>query len=316
VDKISKLRFDLLLAQYLYKHKKLNLPGIGVFEADNTVYVPEENEKPSSFQGITFRNTSVYRPDDDLIEFIKEQTGKMKPLAISDLESYLTLGKQFLYIGKPFYLEGIGTLHLTKDGRIEFVPGEYVTTKLEDPNIERSENKKRSVHEEDRIRTESNSNTFRIILLGLVIVTGLGLVGWGGYYLYNKNYNQDSFGLFDSTSTPQAIPAATLSPDSLQSAMENLQDTAVAGYETRATSTATTAYRFVVEVTDNQLRAFNRFNDLRTYGNKIELDASDTNRYKLFYTIRATPADTLRIRDSLNRWYYRNNDVMRVRVEQ
>jgi hypothetical protein len=315
VGKISTLRFDLLLAQYLYKKKKLNLPGIGVFEADNTVFAPEENITPS-LEGITFHNTSVYKADDDLIDFIKEQTGKMKPLAISDLESYLTLGKQFLYIGKPFYLEGIGTLHLTKDGHIEFVPGEYVTTKLEDPNVERSENKKKSVHEEDRIQKESNSNTFRKILLGVIIIGGLALISWGSYYLYNKNYNQEqSAGLIDSTGTQHNTSPAALSPDSLQSAVESLTDPAQPG-ATPAVSTPKTAYKFVVEVTDNQLRAFNKYNDLRTYGNKIELDASDTNHYKLFYTILATPADTVRIRDSLNRWYYRNSTTIRVHVEQ
>ena len=36
--------------------------------------------------GITFKNTQIINPDDALIQFIKDHTGKMKPLAAADLE--------------------------------------------------------------------------------------------------------------------------------------------------------------------------------------------------------------------------------------
>ncbi|MFN8244987.1 MAG: hypothetical protein U0T56_01200 [Ferruginibacter sp.] len=37
------------------------------------------------------------------------KTRKIKPLATSDLESFTMLGKQFMNIGKPLILEGLGT---------------------------------------------------------------------------------------------------------------------------------------------------------------------------------------------------------------
>lgn len=311
--KILILRFDLLLAQYLYKNKKLNLPGIGRFEADSSVFVPEENDKQKPpLGGIAFHDVTVTKADDDLIEFIKEQTGKMKPLAISDLESYLTLGKQFLYIGKPFYLEGIGTLQLKKNGRFEFLPGEYITTKLEDPNIERSEGKKRSVHEEDRAQQESNNNTIKIIMLFLGIAVAVGLIGWGGYYFYNMYTNQQETSVLnDTTNSRQDSVYSLLSTDSLKPAAQGTKDSvanignARAGY-----------FKFIVEITDDKLRAQNRYKDLRSYGNKIQIETTDSTNYKLFYNLRATPADTSRIRDSLNRWYYRNSTINRVIIEQ
>jgi hypothetical protein len=206
------LRFDLILAQYLYQYRKLNLPGLGIFEADSSGYSTDDSDRQrQAMEGITFIETTVSKPDDSLIEFIKEHTGKMKPLAISDLESYITLGKQFLYIGKPFYLEGIGTLQLAKDGRFEFIPGQYITTKLEDPNIERSEGKNRSVNEENRIKQESNNNTIKKVFLGLLVIGGLGLIVWGGYYLYNMYANQQSgTAVINSSPTPSKDSAASM----------------------------------------------------------------------------------------------------------
>lgn len=310
------MRFDILLAQYLYKHKILNLPGIGTFEADNTVYIPDENDKQKpSLDGISFRPSNVLEADDSLIEFIKEQTGKMKPLAMSDLESYLTLGKQFLFIGKPFYLEGIGTLQLTKSGHFEFMPGEYVTTKLEDPNIERSEGKSKAVQEEDRVRQESNNNTLKKILLALGILAGIGVLGWGGMKMYNLNAVAPS-AMNDTMTTGNENAPMSAQPDTLSMPAESLMDTSYLANSPTADTSDREMYKFVMESTEDALRARNRYNDLRSYGNKIQIETKDSVKYKLFYLISASPRDTLRIRDSLNRWYYRNSSGNRVKIEQ
>ncbi|MEJ7769061.1 MAG: hypothetical protein WKF89_14685 [Chitinophagaceae bacterium] len=310
------MRFDLLLAQYLYKNKKLNLPGIGRFEADSSVYAPEDNEKQkSSLEGITFHETTVSKADEDLIDFIKDQTGKMKPLAVSDLESYLTLGKQFLFIGKPFYLEGIGTLQLAKSGHFEFIPGEYITTKLEDPNIERSEGKKRSVHEEDRMLQESNTNNIKILFLFLGIVGALTLVAWGGYHLYNMNLTEQTALEANSLKPQEDSTYSLLSTDSINELVGDQPYSTSASEVPIPLPPGINEYKFIVEITQDKLRAYNRYKDLRSYGNKIEIETADSVNYKLFYSIRTTSSDTLRIRDSLNRWYYRNDDIMRVTIE-
>lgn len=317
--KILNLRFDLLLAQYLYQHKKLNLPGIGVFEADSSVYSVDENDRQkTAMEGITFVNKTVLKADDGLIDFIKEQTGKMRPLAISDLESYLTLGKQFLYIGKPFYLEGIGTLQLAKDGRFEFLPGQYISTKLEDPNIERSEGKTRSVHEENRIKQESNTNNIKKILLVLSILAGLALIGWGGYYFYNMYINQQS-GIVaeDSTMLRSDTTSTSLEDSILTSAAAQKNESPASAPVQQSSGTGAVAgyYKFIIESTDDKFRALKRLRDLKSYGNNILMQTRDSITFKLYYSLPAAPEDTLRIRDSLNRWYYKNSNTVRVRVE-
>ena len=88
------------------------MPGIGIFSLDDKVVIPESSDKNvrDFLQHIQFKQFNVLRADDALIEFIRTHTGKIKPLAESDLESYVADGKLMLNIGKPFHIEGIGTL--------------------------------------------------------------------------------------------------------------------------------------------------------------------------------------------------------------
>ena len=308
---IATLRFDLILARYLYQNKILNLPGIGAFEAGASIQSREDDTQSQTPADITFHNTTVITADDHLIEFIKTETGKMKPLAASDLESYLTSGKQFLYIGKPFYIEGIGTLHMSKDRLIHFVQGSYITTKLEDPNLERSEGKLKAVKEENRVKQETSNNRIKKLMLAFLVLAIIALASWGAYYL---------FVYFDQQTTTQVSKPFLQAEDSMQSTFlqdttsqnnneQNIQDISL------SSAHADITYNFVVETTYNKLRAINKFNFLRTYGKNVQLETKDSVFFKLYFSLPATSADTLRIRDSLNNWYYGNTNTIRVRVE-
>lgn len=308
------MRFDTILAQYLYQKKKLNLPGIGTFEAGASFSSSDEHR--GSLDGITFKNTQVSKADDDLIDFIKEQTGKMKPLAISDLESYLTLGKQFLYIGKPFYLEGIGTLSFGKKG-FDFIPGEYVTTKLDDPNLERSESKKKALTEEDRVANESTNNAVKKFFLVIGILAGLALIGWAGYYFYSMSgsANSDEIVLTDSTASQQDTSANTTSSAMLDSLVEpSNTPPATTPEPSPAVSATEGSYKYIAETTYDKTRALSRFAKLKSYGQKVYLETSDSVSFRLFYILPSTSADTLRIKDSINRAYYGLNQPMRVKI--
>lgn len=302
--KFRHLKFDSLLAQYLYQHKKLNLPGIGTFEADGSVGPADDGDKLRSADGIRYKNVRILQPDDDLIDFIKLHTGKMKPLALSDLEDYVALGKQFLNIGKPFYIEGIGTLKLTKDGNYEFSPGAYVTTKLEDPNFEKSENRTAGEYREDRLRYEQNNGNIKKILLVVGILATLALVGWAGYYLYTMNTGNEN-----AVDIPENNNAAIRLQDSLNTLRLNDSIRNAGMADSNAGG-----YKFIVEKT-TKARAMRRYEDLKSFGNKIQVESNDSINYRLYYVIPATAADTTRIRDSINRWYYGNNKKMRVTVE-
>ena len=114
------MKIPLLLVQYLYKNRKMSLPGLGIFTLDKSVVLPEENDRAllSMPNAVQFQNANIASADKELISFICEHTGKIRPLAISDLDSYLNLGTEMLNIGKPFYLEGIGTITKEQSGQI------------------------------------------------------------------------------------------------------------------------------------------------------------------------------------------------------
>src|ERR1700682_1288279 len=105
----------------------MSLPGLGIFTLDQSVVLPEEQDRVqlSMPNAVQFQNANIAAADKELIRYICEHTGKIKPLAISDLDSYLNLGTEMLNIGKPFYLEGIGTITRNKSGKFDFSPGEY-----------------------------------------------------------------------------------------------------------------------------------------------------------------------------------------------
>jgi len=61
-------------------------------------------------------------------------------------------------------------------------------------------------------------------------------------------------------------------------------------------------YRFVIEQS-LKVRAMDRFSKLKSYGLNIQMETTDSIHFKLFMVLKATPADTLRIRDSLSLLY-------------
>jgi hypothetical protein len=318
------LKLDNLLAPYLYQYKKLNLPGIGTFEADISTVVPEDNDKHQApVQGITFIQSSSPEPDSELIEFIKAHTGKMKPLAIADLESYLMLLKQFVNIGKPFYIEGIGTLQKITDGTLKFTPGEYITTRLENGMQELTTGTKRKAYTENKnTGTEAGKSASRKAMLIIATIATVAAIGWGGYYLYKMNANkekQEETPVNTINPMPDTSQATIIQPDSSMFVKDTLtvvtKADPMAIQPVRVTATAGN-YKFIFETTSNKNRAIYRYNYLNKFNPRIQLQTkADSSLFKIYVVLPATSADTARLKDSLNAWYYGKKE-MRVRIEQ
>lgn len=297
------MKLPLLLTQFLYKTKKLRLPGIGIFTLDPTAVIPDEHNKDlhAAAIGIEFKNTPVRDADDELIEYIRVNTGKIKPLAISDLESYLALATQLLNIGKPFYLEGIGTLTKDNSGHLVFTRGEYAVVKQEDGNLEKAEKpqgKRKSVLEETHF--EPQPNKARKFVLALAIVGGLSLIGWGGYMMYKKNMEPKSeagntVAMADTATAakPDSTIIAAAARDSLSS---NKPEAAKPGGDS-------VLYKFNVLETANKYRALKRYNQLLSFDLKIHLYTQDSSFFKVYFSFPALPKDTIHIKDSLQREY-------------
>ncbi|QEC45314.1 hypothetical protein [Pseudobacter ginsenosidimutans] len=297
------MKFAVLLAKYFYTKKHLALPGIGVLHLDAAVTVPDFSDKNfrEVLKYIQFTQKNIAKADDELIDFIRTQTGKIRPLAESDLESYLADGKLLLNIGKPFTIEGIGSLQKMKSGDLIFTPGEPTIEKLDFHTEDKTPDKSvRHIpgYDESQSRHTVHNNQRRVLLVGTLVVIGLIVILWGGYSLYNKADNQPAQ-VSSEVNTPITNPDSTTirQPDS------NITE------QPAVAATPPGTYKFIFEKTDRKARALRRFAFVHDLSPRIQMETSDSLNFTIFVRLSAMSTDTGRLKDSLNAWYYGTKPV-------
>lgn len=311
------MKVSSLLTQYLYQNRQLNIPGIGQFSIDPSLSIPEPTDKNFGefLQSIQFNPKTISRPDEDLIDFIRQKTGKIKPLAESDLDSYLSDCKMVLNIGKPLYFEGIGTLQKNKEGRLDFIHGQLASERLEPTAPERKTEKtadKKPLYNTEYISGQSSSNLLlrRLLMIGGTVIA-LGVIVWGGYLLYSKKTSPDTDNTADVRQPVQTyIPADSLNAGTADSSTISTPPADSIKTETAAVSTSTPTgyYKFVCEDTRTAKRAFDRFKILKEHDSRFQMETRDSIRYSIFVVLPANAADTTRIKDSLKAWYWGTRD--------
>lgn len=284
------MKLDHLLTQFLYQHKRLSLPGIGTFTAEgNTVQFDNKADKVMS---------------EELVEYVKTHTGKMHSLALSDLESYIMLNKQFLNIGKMLYMEGIGSLVKNKEGSFEFTPGGMIVDRLDEAP---AESRRSSVFEEDYRFSDNQSGSSRKWLITLGVILTIAIVVWGSWKLITASPEEDDLGgtpppVQDTTAAVQPVTDSTRKGDSLSLASA---DTAISrpGAEIVTSGAVPASWKFVILQTTNAARAQRRFAQLKELGKNVKMESRDSVNYKIFFTLPASITDTARIKDSLRIFY-------------
>jgi len=276
--KSNILKISPLLAQYLFANKQLSLAGLGRFTLDDS-------------GGIIFHHEPSVKEDAELVNFIAENTGKMKSLVASDLDSNLELARQFLNIGKPYLFEGIGTLSKNKFGTIEFIQS-YNSIEKNKENTGDGRDKTSTTensftdYEEMFSPKKPKAPTTKKIVTWLIAIAGLSLAVYGGYIVYTKSKNKKE----NVAAKKEDIPPV-VTPDSLSKTRDTISVTPKPA-ETSGT------YRFVIEKALKQ-RALKRYAYLKGIYVDVKMDTKDSVRFNLFFVLPATPADTTRIRDSL-----------------
>ena len=284
------MKIATLLTQYLYTKQRLDLPGIGTFFLDPNALTSLENSKHRAavLDGITFESNHLLKDSPDLIAYISAQSGKMKALAASDLESHLELAQQFLNIGKPFAFEGIGTLVKIRNGEFEYLPGTVTPEKFKDFTARETSNREDTGTKYESFLTEPKptGNAWQKPVIGLLVIAGLGLAIWGGYAISRKAKGS---GQSELTSSSTILP---------------LTDTAKTAIEDSSTIPKPSIkpndgnYKYVLEVAKSQ-RAFKRYKQLRTNLWEVKLETTDSIQYKLVLLLPSLNADTTRVLDSL-----------------
>jgi hypothetical protein len=286
------MKIEQLLVQHFYNNREVTLQGMGTFTLSPDFVAPKENDKDAEIpdNAISFQYNARAVADDALIDYIVQQTRKMRSLAAADLDSYLVLGKQFLNIGKPFKIEGVGMLTKNQQGELEFTKGHSFNAKMESSPAtvkEKSVNPEISFASEAK-KTEGNSKKGLMIAGSIIGILLLGATAWY-FFIRNSDNAVDNKNLaaaVDTTNnnTPQ-------------------KDTAAVKPTPPAPADDGYTFKIVFLQTADSAAAVSRMNVLTARKHKVVMYTRDS-LYNLAEPFTLPLSDTAHIRDSLNRFYY------------
>ena len=281
------MKIEQLIVQHLYQQKNVTLQGIGSISLNPSVLLPGENEKDF----VMPENAFIYEynlkaiEDEALVDYIVRQTRKIKPLATSDLESYCMLAKQFLNIGKPLVIEGVGTLQKNQSGDYEFISGHFITPKIEEAPKQIKEKLEEQISFESETKKDNGQrNVVIVFVTAIIALAGLGIY----YYLANRKDPepvQQEQVAFDTIKTDTLIK---LAPDTILVATPLLP-----------IKTDSNNFSIVIKDYPTEAAVNKAFAKLTDYGHKLKIIKADSSRYQLVMSFNTPVSDTLRVKDSL-----------------
>lgn len=278
------MKTDQLIVQFLYSNKKVTLQEIGTFTVSPEINIDPDSDKDFALppDTIQFNYDSKAEPDEDLIKYIMQHARKMKALAFADLESFIMLNKQFLNIGKPLIIEGLGTLEKMQAGGYAFTQANTSHVIREETPREITEKTKEKISFITPAKEKNNVGVKPII--GISVLLFLILASIAVYYYMNiKNKENASQANSLITDAKDTLPPKKRA-DSLP-IVNTVKD-------------ANTFYIVLNEYPDIA-SAEKRMKVLAGYGHHVILKTTDSITYKVRMPFILPVSDTLRIKDSL-----------------
>ena len=300
------MKIEQLLVQHFYSAKEVTLQGMGTFTLSPDFVMPMENDKDAVIpeNSINFQYNPRATEDEALINFIVQQTRKMKALASADLDSYLVLGKQFLNIGKPFPIEGLGLLVKNQQGEYQFTQGHSFNSKSEAIPADLKEKM-----ETDDIsfasESKSSSNGKKRLLIAAIVIA-IGMTGAVAWYFLVKNKNKPEQLTEAPAVKPDPTPVAKVVPDSSNKKPDSTITAPVInnpGYN----------FKVVIKNYPSLLLAQKAYDRLTSYGHKLILYTADSVTYKVALTLNRPLADTAIVRDSVKRLLFGGNPYVELK---
>jgi hypothetical protein len=284
------MKIEHLLVQHFYSAKQVTLQGIGTFSLSPDFVMPSENDKDLSIppDAISFSYNQKAVEDDDLITYIVQQTRKIKPLASSDLESYIMLASQFLNIGKPFIIDGIGVLEKNQSGEYQFTQqGLYLNAKAENAPVQIREKSDEDISFASKAKPNGNNKKILMLLASFLV---LGVIIWGAWYFLTKKK--------DTVVTEKIEPAPPViqQPDTAKLAVQQKPDSITAKPVAPADGYS---FKIVIKNYPSLLTAQKAYDRLTSYGHKLLLYTADSVTYKLAMPFTKPLSDTSFVRDSV-----------------
>jgi hypothetical protein len=290
------VKIEQVLVHYLLKNKKLTLQGIGTFDLNASLPDSADPDKPIILpeNSVTFHYDPKVTEDEGLVDFIVEHTNKIKPLASSDLDSFLSLGRQFLNIGKPLTLPNIGTLEKLNSGILAFKPGQLVAQKIE-PNKVKNEEAEGTEPEEslfnDYQKDRRSKNGARAVFVLLILIV-LGFIGWAvWHYGFNQKNEPETI-----TTTEPVVPLK----DSSYKADSAIIANAAVDSSKNADSVS---FIMVISRYKSLPAAEWKVKTLKKLHPDVSIFTNDSVIYKVAEPFRRPLADTTTILDSLKSFF-------------
>jgi hypothetical protein len=285
------MKVEQLVVQYLYNHKKVTLQDIGSFTIAPEVVIPAENEKDAQLplNAISFEYDPKAKQDDGLVDFIVQQTRKIKPLATSDLESYSILSRQFLNIGKPLHIEGLGTLLKKQNGSYEFAQGITVNPRLGAAPMQMKEKQQDEIDFSSPEKPRSSKKGW-LLLIVLLVLAG---IGFSIYYLYNKQKNDTSIEKVEPVQDTSTLVVPVITDTTKKITVDSTAAPSSDGY----------SFKVVIKEYATKAAADKAYKRLTDYGHTLVLSPLDSVRYKIAIPFNTPLSDTTRAKDSLSKFF-------------
>ncbi|MEX0636984.1 MAG: hypothetical protein WD135_09465 [Ferruginibacter sp.] len=297
------MKVEQLIVQYLYNNKRVSIPEVGIFSIVPGTLMPDENSKDNTLPlgSIEFEYKTQTEIDEGLINFIVTESGKMRPLATSDLESYIILSRQFLNIGKPLVIAGLGTLVKTQQGTYDFTQGTIVNPRLDSKKQEIKEKIQDDITFSSLGKTTPNKNRLKLMMFTLFLLFTAAALYY--FLVYNKNKTTPittetvvftlPSNMLDTNNTMSAI-----TPDSLSNILL-VKDSMLASLPSDVPGSNDYTFEVIIKEYDTKANADKAFNILTSYGHQLLLQQKVSGTYQLLMPFKTALSDTARAKDSV-----------------
>lgn len=280
-----------LIAPYLSTHKKVEIQGLGrIILSGETM---ESSEESISFPegSLSFEPDPRTGVNQDLVEYLVEKSGKLRSLVISDLDSFIQLGIQFINLGKPFEIPGVGHIRKAGNGRLEFVQGPSVHTKIEireQPKTQMDEASQKISFRSEKKKVSASRKyitIFAMILAACLIVYLL--------LMTKEPAGEDSLQKVQSENENPADkkPSEIVSIQSKDSLPENIDSVG---------TNAARGFRVIVKEYSSFSRATN-FKRLLEKNHELVVFTKDSTLFKVAIPFDLPVQDSSRVRDSIKK---------------
>jgi len=284
------MKIEQLIVQHLYNNKKVTLQDIGTFMLTGDLQMQLENDKEFSMpeNAVSFEVNKRAQQDEELVNFIVTQTRKIKPLASSDLESYTLLAKQFLNIGKPFPIEGLGVLLKNQSGEYEFTQGTHINAKLDAAPALLKEKAVEEINFSTTSKEPAPGNKKWLLMLLILFVIAAGAALF--YFLRKDNKDNNLEKVVQNTT------------DTIQVKKDTVVKNIPATPDTVAITipkTDSSSFKIVIREYTDRATAEKILAKFTSFGHKLIVYANDSSSFKIAMPFTRPFSDTLRAKDSL-----------------